>query len=133
MIMSKRHGKRGSQTNPAESVGVSNLSSGMDKVRTEPGGAIIERDTPVHLLITRRDIGVARVTTTRPPAARLGIRRGIGAASAGTVSRGNVGDVEAVELLQPLLDLVGVRRRDLILRGPVALLENDWAHCEYGD
>ena len=32
-----------------------------------------------------------------------------------------------------MLDLVGVRRRDLILRGPVALLENDWAYCEYSD
>ena len=41
----------------------------MGKVRTEPGGTIIERDTPVHLLLARRDIGVARVTTARPPAA----------------------------------------------------------------
>ena len=73
------------------------MSSRMGKVRTEPGGTIIERDTPVHLLFTRRDIGVARVTTARPPAACLGVRRGIGAASAGTVSRGNVGDVEAVD------------------------------------
>ena len=63
-------------------------------------------DTPSELVGARDDIVARRVSAARPPAALLGLRRSLRVARAAAVhGRGDIRNVDTVELLQPLLHL----------------------------
>jgi hypothetical protein len=88
--------------------------------------AIVERDTPVHLVGADGDIGRTSPATARPPPTGLGVLEGIRALGAVTLNSGvEVGDGPPVELLHPLLDLRGVGGRDDILLGPGSSINDD--------
>ena len=95
-------------------------------VRTRP---IIETDPPGHFVGTRHNIGVPRVPSTGPPAIGLRLERERRRLAAIAISgRRDVGDVDALELREPLRDLRGVRWRDDVHLRPLTLHKDDLAH-----
>lgn len=81
-----------------------NLSGNALGIRTGP---VIETDTPGERVRTSDDIGLAGVSTARPPAAVLGLSARSRVGRAGSVDgRVPVWDIEPVEFFQPLLDFV---------------------------
>ena len=71
--------------------------------------AVIEADAPSELVGASRDVVIRGPATASPPTTRLRFCSGVRISLAGVIlRRGDIRDVDAVELLQPLLDLVRV-------------------------
>jgi len=90
---------------------VSFLRFGLLIVGDTPGiraRTIIETDTPGVLCRASDNVCGPCVSTTRPPSVRSGIGKVTRTTGASAVSLGDVGDVNALELLRPLCYLFGV-------------------------